>query len=150
MNRWSKAGVLDQVFEQLQRHQFMRLKLEARWTARASRSIPNRRGKKNGPQAIGKSRGGWTTKLHLAAADARTSVTFCPPAKPMTPRKGASCSPASGPSRSPVPGDGAYEGNETRQLFAPIVPPRQNRTAPWEYDRELYKRATKSSACSAA
>lgn len=29
MNRWSKAGVLDQVFEQLQRHQFVRLKLEA-------------------------------------------------------------------------------------------------------------------------
>ena len=29
MNRWSKTGVLDRVFEQLQRHQFVRLKLEA-------------------------------------------------------------------------------------------------------------------------
>lgn len=41
--------------------------------------------------------------------------------------------------------DRAYEGNETRHLasalgVAPVVPPRQNRTAPWEYDRELYKR----------
>ncbi len=39
---------------------------------------PSRRdrgAKKNGPQAIGKSRGGWTTKLHLGAADARTAVT---------------------------------------------------------------------------
>ena len=29
MNRWAKTGVLDRVFEQLQRHQFVRLKLEA-------------------------------------------------------------------------------------------------------------------------
>ena len=29
MNRWSKAGVLDRVFEELQRHQIVRIKLEA-------------------------------------------------------------------------------------------------------------------------
>jgi hypothetical protein len=33
--------------------------------------------KKNGPQSIGKSRGGWNTKVHLVAADPRTAVTFC-------------------------------------------------------------------------
>jgi hypothetical protein len=32
--------------------------------------------RKNGPQAIGKSRGGWNTKSHLLAADARTAATF--------------------------------------------------------------------------
>ena len=32
--------------------------------------------KKNGPQAIDKSRGGWITKIHLVATDARTAVTF--------------------------------------------------------------------------
>ena len=31
---------------------------------------------KNGPQSIGQSRGGWTTKIHLVAADARTALTF--------------------------------------------------------------------------
>jgi hypothetical protein len=31
---------------------------------------------KNGPQEIGKSRGGWTTKIHMVAADARTAITF--------------------------------------------------------------------------
>jgi len=41
--------------------------------------------------------------------------------------------------------DKAYEGDETRQLaidlgYLPIVPPKQNRLNPWEYDRELYKR----------
>ena len=29
MNRWSKAGVLDRVFEELQRHQIVRIKIEA-------------------------------------------------------------------------------------------------------------------------
>jgi transposase len=29
MNRWSKSGVLDQVFELLQREQFVRIKIEA-------------------------------------------------------------------------------------------------------------------------
>src|SRR5680860_1094852 len=36
----------------------------------------DRGAKKNGPQAIGKSRGGWTTKIHMVAADARTAITF--------------------------------------------------------------------------
>ena len=41
--------------------------------------------------------------------------------------------------------DRAYEGQETRHLavalgFTPVVPPRQNRLAPWAYDRQLYKR----------
>ena len=36
----------------------------------------NRCVKKNGPQSIGKSRGGWTTKIHMVAADARTAITF--------------------------------------------------------------------------
>ena len=44
---------------------------------------------------------------------------------------------------APVPGcplcmDRAYEGDETRRLalelgFVPVVPPRPNRVAPWEY-----------------
>ena len=41
--------------------------------------------------------------------------------------------------------DRAYEGNETRQLaldlgFIPVVPPKQSRITPWEYDREMYRR----------
>ena len=41
--------------------------------------------------------------------------------------------------------DRAYEGDETRQLaldlgFIPVVPPKQNRVTPWEYNRAMYKR----------
>ena len=41
--------------------------------------------------------------------------------------------------------DRAYEGDETRQLaldlgFTPVVPPKENRINPWEYDRLMYCR----------
>ena len=41
--------------------------------------------------------------------------------------------------------DRAYEGEPNRQLaldlgYIPVVPPKENRKEPWEYDRELYKR----------
>lgn len=41
--------------------------------------------------------------------------------------------------------DRAYESDATRQLavelgYVPVVPPKQNRRVPWEYDRILYKR----------
>ena len=41
--------------------------------------------------------------------------------------------------------DRAYEGDETRQLagelgYVPVVPPKQNRRTPWEYDHVLSKR----------
>ena len=41
--------------------------------------------------------------------------------------------------------DRAHEDDATRQLvrargFRPVVPPKRNRRAPWQYDKELYKR----------
>ena len=33
--------------------------------------------KKNGPQSVGKSRGGWTTKIHMVAASDRLGLRFC-------------------------------------------------------------------------
>ena len=50
------------------------------------------------------------------------------------------------PSNSPALAmDRAYEDDSTRQLaldlgFVPVVAPKRNRLAPWEYDREMYKR----------
>ena len=60
MNRWSKSGVLDRIFEKVQLEQIVRIKIEA--VALHSTSIevhPDAtRALKNGPQAIGQSRGG--------------------------------------------------------------------------------------------
>ena len=116
----------------------------------------HRGSKKNGPQAIGKSRGGWNTKIHLLAADARTAVTFslspgqahdAPEGRELLRRLGAPNRPLH------LLMDRAYEGNETRQLaldlgFIPVVPPLRTRVEPWEYDPPCTSAAMKSSACS--
>ena len=84
----------------------------------------------------------------MVAADARTAVTFSlsPGQAHDAPEGRALLSRLGPPNRSlHLIMDRAYEGNETRQLaldlgFIPVVPPKENRLEPWEYDREMYKR----------
>jgi transposase len=84
----------------------------------------------------------------MVAADAQTAVTFrLSPGSSHDAPQGRDLIremdlPASGVA---LIMDRAYEGNETRQLamdlgFTPVVPPRQTRLDPWEYDRALYRR----------
>ncbi len=43
----------------------------------------------------------------------------------------------------PVPGCGCFIADRDRAVdlgFTPVLPPKSNRAAPWEYDRELYQR----------
>ncbi len=97
---------------------------------------------------MGKSRGGWNTKIHLVAADERNEVTFAlSPGEARDGPEGRRLLESLGP---PEPGtkllmDRAYVGNPTRGLavelgYEPVVPPLRSRKEPWEYDRELYKR----------
>src|SRR6266849_2298922 len=68
MSRWSRSGVLDRVFERLQDAQILRIKIEAvSLDSTIIKVHPDGTGaqKKNGPQAIGKPRGGSSTKIHL-------------------------------------------------------------------------------------
>jgi transposase len=110
----------------------------------------NWRIKKNGPQAIGRSRGGLTTKIHLVAGDERTALCFSlsaghcadgPEGRKLL--EGWGTQKPSGITAMIM--DRAYEGDETRQLvlrleMTPVVPPKITRLNPWEYDRELYKK----------
>src|SRR5664280_3168143 len=103
----------------------------------------HRRVKKNGPQAIGKSRGGWTTKIHMVAANARTAITFAlSPGQASDAKAGRALLGGLGPLPAPLHliMDGAYDDNQTLQLaldfgFLPVVPPRPNRLKPWQYDK---------------
>jgi transposase len=104
--------------------------------------------KKNGPQAIGQSRGGWTTKIHLVAADARTAITVAlSPGQAHDAPEGRKLLQRVGRMPRPIPRlmDRAYEGDATRQLavdlgYLPVVPPKPNRLTPWAYDRAMYTR----------
>ena len=66
-----------------------------------------------------KSIGGWTTKIHMVAADARTAVTFSlSPGQAHDAPEGHELLSRIGPTDRPLHllMDRAYEGNETRQL----------------------------------
>lgn len=96
--------------------------------------------REKGCQAIGRSRGGLTSKLHAPVADERTPL-------------GIGLSPdQTGDSpcgrellrRPALVMDRAYQGDDTRRLvlelgYQPVVPPRANRAQPWDCDRDLYR-----------
>ncbi len=96
--------------------------------------------KKNGPQAIGESRGGWTTKLHIVAADARTAVDFSlspgqahdgPEGRKLLKQMDRPDTPRA------LMMDRAYEGDKTREQavalgYEPVVLPKRNRVDLWE------------------
>jgi transposase len=150
MKRWAKSGVLDCEFEALQEAQLIRIKIEAVSLEPHHQGARGRHGsaQKNGPQASGKSRGGWTSKIHLVAADARCAIGFSlSPGQAGDAPEGRArlSSRLKLPSGCPLIMDRAYEGNETRQLaldlgFILVVPPNPNRCKPWRYNKALYTR----------
>ena len=83
----------------------------------------------------------------MVAADARTAITFSlSPGQSHDAPEGRELLRTLKPVESHVCMimDRAYEGDETRQLvldlgFTPVVPPKQNRLNPWEYDRIMYR-----------
>jgi len=106
--------------------------------------------KKNETQAIRRSKGGLTTKIHMMAVNAKTAIEFilsagelhdAPQGRILMETVGKQMR----ETRIPLLMDRAYEDNNTRYTaqmlgFEPIVPPKRNRKDPWEYDKELYKR----------
>ena len=104
--------------------------------------------KKNGEQSIGRSVGGLTTKVHAITATAELAAGLALSAgRCHDAPQGRILIETIGKQDEIVPllMDRAYEDDLTRftaQMlkFEPIVPPKNNRKDPWDYDKELYKR----------
>jgi len=158
MNRWAKKGVLDAVFAELQHQQIVRVRVES--VSLDSTIIPvhpdGTGAVKNGPQCVGRSRGGWSTELHLAASDARSAVSFSlSPGQAGDGPAGCQLLQSDLPDAQHVVIDRAYEGDETRQLvldleMKPVVPPKQNRASPGATANFCIKPAMRSSDYSGA
>jgi hypothetical protein len=105
--------------------------------------------------AIGNSRGGWNTKVHMVAADERRAVIFALSlGEAHDALEGRVLLRNLGPQplEPALLMDRAYEGDAARQLaldlsYQPVVPPFRSRREPWEYDRELYKRRNEIDIC---
>ncbi|WP_264484137.1 IS5 family transposase [Xanthomonas oryzae] len=109
------------MFAQLQTCQIVRIKIEAVSLDSTSIKVhPDGTGAlKKRPTIHRKSRGGWNTKIHMVAADARTAITFgLTPGNAHDAPAGRALLEHLGPVERPVHllMDRAYEGNETRQL----------------------------------
>ena len=115
MNRWSKAGVLDRLFAQLQREPLIRIKI-------AAVSLDST-----------------IVKVHMVAASARCAIDFS-----LSPGNAGDAPEGRALLRSidelpmscDLLMDCAHEGDETRQLaldlgFIPVVPLHPNRIEPW-------------------
>ena len=102
--------------------------------------------KKGGSRSVGVSRGGRNTKVRVVSDSGSTLVEIHP-------GPGNEHDAAHGRRSMAAPGafmgahllmDRAYEGDSTRLLaesfgLTPVVPPKRNRTDPWDYDREAHK-----------
>lgn len=149
MLRWSRAVVLDPGVRAIAvpaTHAGAHRSGVPGFEHRQSPSRRDWRAPKNGPQALGRSRGGWTTKLHLVAADERHSVTWSlTPGQAGDAPEGRRLIQALGPLPRLVAllMDSAYQDDATRELAyrlgsMPVVPPNPQRRQPWAYDRQRY------------
>ena len=155
-SRWAHSGVLTEVFERLQAEQLIDLEVVG-LDSTTVKVHPDGAGAltKRGPQAIGRSRGGLTTKIHMVAANARTAILFAlspgqdhdaPHGRQLLQRLGTPKKPDRGQQlRLFLVADRAYEGTPTRQLalalgYTPHIPPKANSRNPRPYDPHIYKR----------
>ncbi|MDP6748108.1 MAG: hypothetical protein QGH37_14030 [Candidatus Poribacteria bacterium] len=103
---------------------------------------------KNGQPSIGKSGGGWTTKIHLLAQDTGRAIAFR-----LSPGNCHDAAEGEGWLKGidfPLAGcpmimDPADEGDTARPpaldlIFSAVIPAKSNRLDPWESDQELYQK----------
>ena len=154
-SRWSKLGVWDAAFETL-----ASLRASGRRgtchrfhdCAGASACSRRKRGNQN-QEALGRSRGGFSTKVHL-----RTNAKGDPLTFDVTPGEAHEVKGYDAlmelhdvdPDR--LLGDKGYDSDEicddlTDRGIEPVIPPRSNRKTPINYDREAYKRRNLIERC---
>ena len=117
-------------FAKLRREQLLRIKSAAvSMDSTIVKIHPDATGaSKKSPQAIGESRGGWTTKIHMVAADPRTAIACALSlGRAHDASQGRDMLGGLGPLSEPLPllMDRAYKDDPTRQLdlgWMPVVP----------------------------
>ena len=148
--RWSRSGVLERLFAALREQEAVGEEAECFGLDSTGVKVhPDGAGarKTNGPQSIGKSRGGWYAKIRMVSASDRHAMIFrlsdgqahgAPKGRILLESRDKPGADA------PLAMDRACEGDETRGLaetlrMTPVVPPKANRTVKWNYDREFNK-----------
>jgi transposase len=140
---------VDRVFEELQQAQVVRIKIEAVSLDSAIVKVhPDGTGaiKRTARNPSAKSRGGWTTKIHMVAAGSNgRNVLVVTGSGTRRPRRSCIVEPArtarSTTACSWIAPTRAMRHDSWRSIWAiPVVPSLKTRLEPWEYDHEMHKR----------
>jgi transposase len=142
-NRWCKAGVFQTIMTKLQDADLEVLLLDST-TIRAHQHAAGAKGSSAEHEALGRSRGGFSTKIHLACDGVGKPVTIL-----LTP--GQDHDVTQGPvliensQAKKVIADKGYDSDafidEIKSRGAePVIPPRSNRTEDRPYDKNEYKK----------
>jgi transposase len=150
--RWQRSGIWERLWRELQipgTREALRLFVDST-IVRAHQHAAGGAG--NASEAKGRSRGGYTTKIHLAAADERTAVAIV-----ITEGQAADAPhfenvmmnvPADECGACEVVADRAFDSDAIRTSLADAdlkasIPSTANRTTPIPHDREAYKERNK-------
>lgn len=146
-NRWCKAGVFQTIMEKVQDVDLEVLLLDST-SIRAHQHAAGAKGSSAEQEALGRSRGGFSTKIHIACNGVGKPVTFL-----LTPGQDHDVT------QGPVLIDCATKNGATKKVIAdkgydsdafidaikargaePVIPPRSNRTEERAYDKNEYKK----------
>jgi transposase len=142
-NRWCKAGVFQTVMKKLQDPDLGVLLLDST-IIRAHQHAAGAEGSCPQAEALGRSRGGFSTKIHVACDGLGKPVTFI-----LTP--GQEHDVTQGPAliadsdAAKIIADKGYDSdafiaNIEARHAEPVIPPRSNRLQERQYDKEEYKK----------
>lgn len=147
--RWEATGVWKRLWKALNKESLEEAVIcfIDSTTVRAHQHAAGAPGKTEEESALGRSRGGLTTKIHVAAVDENHTAVI-----QLTPGQGSDCAQfrsiyAELPEENVIEttaGDKGYDTNEIRAILtedgiAPVIPGRSNRTEPIVYDKIKYK-----------
>ena len=124
--RWSRSGVLERLFAALREQEAVGEDADCFGLDSASVKVhPDGTGarKTNGPQSIGKSRGGWYAKIHMVSASGRQAMIFRlsgGQANDAPEGRALLKSWADPVANAPLAMNRAYEGDKTRQLVCDL------------------------------
>ena len=139
--RWARAGIWERIFQVLLQDPDNKYVMVDSTIVRAHQQAVC--GKGGQSEALGRSRGGLSTKIHLVA-----DAQGCPVRFSLTGGQRADVSQAipllTGIETGAVIADKGYESNRVLAFIRDrgaeaVIPPKSNRRDPWEYDRELYR-----------
>ena len=146
-SRWCDAGVFEALHEHFHEAGELSAILVDSTIVRAHSCAAGAPKKKGGQeaQALGRTRGGFTTKLHLSLSDDWVPLRWLLTSGNRNDITQAPALIEGSPSSEYVIGDKAYDSDAFREAIVSaggvaVIPPRKSRIEPRPYDEDLYKR----------